>query len=71
MAPRLIRLPLMPRARIPMNALSMQSGIIAAATRPARRLRSIRKSTTTTSSPPSTRLRETVLSVRSTSVVRS
>jgi hypothetical protein len=70
-APRLIRLADVRDCTMPVNVISMASGITAAVSSAARTLPSSANSTTTTSSAPSTRFFSTVASVLSTSVVRS
>ena len=70
-APRLIRLPAIPEASIRLPAKSIDSGIAEATIRPAVRLPSRIRSTATTSTPPSVRLRATVAMVRSMSDARS
>ena len=71
MAPRLIRLPSMPKSFIMPKAKSMLSGMTLATTSPARALPRKSMSTKTTISPPSMRLRAMVPSTRSTRLVRS
>ena len=70
-APRLIRLPLMPKRFMPITANRNDSGITSAVIVAARRLPSSRNSTTTTSSAPSVRFLATVLMVELTSTLRS
>lgn len=70
-APRLIRLPDTPVQRIAENATSIDSGIAAATSSPARRLPISKSRITTTSRPPSSRLVATVRRVRRTRSERS
>ncbi len=71
MAPRLSRLAGTPMTFRPMKVASSDSGITTTTARLARRLDRNRYSTSETSSAPSTRLRNTVVSVLSMSQVRS
>ena len=70
-APRLIRLPLIPKRFMPITANRNDSGITSAVIAAARMLPSSRNSTTMTSSAPSVRFLATVLTVELTSTLRS
>ena len=70
-APKLIRLPLMPKRSMPMTANRNDNGITIAVMAAARILPSIRNSTAITSSAPSTRFLDTVRMVALTSSLRS
>ncbi len=71
MAPSDIRFADTPNRRMPMKPLSMESGMTAATMSDARTSRRKKKSTATTSSEPSIRLRRTVAAVRSMTAVWS
>ena len=64
-APKLIRLSVMPAAPMALVANSIDSGMATATISPARMLPNSTSSTTITSVPPSTRFVSTVRSVRS------
>ena len=71
MAPRLIRLPLMPAIRMATKAIIMDKGMAAATISPPRKLPSNSSRIINTRSPPSARFFATVTMVFSTSSVRS
>jgi hypothetical protein len=71
MAPRLSKLPAIPKRSMPLKAKSIESGIAAATISPARRLPRNTNRTATTNSAPSSKFVCTVAMTWSTSSVRS